>query len=51
MPKEQVIEKFRENTVRFYAPKHQDNIVNTVMDIDNNSNLKSFSDIFKFDQT
>ena len=51
MPKKQVIEKFRENTVRFYAPKHQDNIVNTVMDIDNNSNLKSFSDIFKFDQT
>ena len=51
MPKEQVIEKFRENTVRFYAPKHQDNIVNTVMDIDNNSNLKSFSDIFTFDQT
>ena len=51
MPKEQIVEKFKENTERFYKSNQQDKIVDTIMDIDNNSNLKSFSEIFKFDQT
>ena len=48
MPKEQVIEKFKENTERCYLSNQQNKIIETIMDIDKNSNLKSFSEIFKF---
>ena len=43
-----VIEKFKENTERFYGPAQQDDIINKVMDIDQNQNLKSFSENFRF---
>ena len=48
MPKAQVIEKFKENTERFYSKAQQDDIINKVMDIDQNQNLKSFSENFRF---
>jgi len=48
MPKAQVIEKFKENTERFYSPAQQNDIINKVMDIDQNQNLKSFSENFRF---
>ena len=48
MPKAQVIEKFKENTERFYSKAQQDDIINKVMDIDKNQNLKSFSENFRF---
>ena len=48
MPKAQVIEKFKENTERFYSPAQQNEIINKVMDINQNQNLKSFSENFRF---
>ena len=48
MPKAQVIEKFKENTRRFYSQAQQNDIINKVMDIDQNQNLKSFSENFRF---
>tara|TARA_Y200000002_G_scaffold367716_1_gene360046 strand:- start:1265 stop:2635 length:1371 start_codon:yes stop_codon:yes gene_type:complete len=48
MPKEQVIAKFKENTERYYSPEQQNDIINKVMDIDQNQNLQSFSENFRF---
>ena len=48
MPKAQIIEKFKENTERFYSPAQQNDIIDKVMDIDQNQNLKSFSENFRF---
>ena len=48
MPKAQVIDKFRENTERFFNTGQQNKIIDKVMDIDQNPNLKSFSENFQF---
>lgn len=48
MPKVQVIAKFKENTERYYSPEQQNDIINKVMDIDQNQNLQSFSENFRF---